>query len=106
MPEPSWPRPFHPASYPDGVYTVDTDTVVDGYQLQPGTWSALAQWCGGEQVVLDGNQAVRVGASHALLGDFVMHLDGFEVSPADGHYQRYAPADSADIRTTREDHRG
>lgn len=85
MPEPGWPRPFLPVG--------DPDTVVDGYQLQPGTWADLAQWCGGEQVLIDGSQAVRVGDAHAVLGDFVMQSDGFEVSPADGHYQRYVEVD-------------
>jgi hypothetical protein len=88
-----WPKPYHPARYEGTTYVVDTTTVADGYQLRPDTWRDLVNWCGGQQVLVDGNQAVMVGNQTARLGDFVMSRDGvFHVEPADGHYQRWAPA--------------
>lgn len=93
-----WPRTYHPASYVDGEYVVDETVTAHGYQIQPGTWAAVAAWCGGLRVLdEDGNQGVvvlhgfRAPATVARLGDFVMSVrGGFEVSPADGHYQRWA----------------
>lgn len=98
MPE---PRLYHRASYDDGVYVVDESVTVAGYQLRPDTWDALTVWCSGVRVLaLDGSQAVAVNnslAAHnvARLGDFVMQVgpSSFEVSRADGHYQRWALAE-------------
>lgn len=98
MPE---PRLYHRASYDDGEYVVDESVTVAGYQLRPDTWDALTAWCSGVRVLdPDGDQAVAVNgslASHnvARLGDFVMQVgpSSFEVSRADGHYQRWALAE-------------
>lgn len=95
-----WPKRYHRARYDDGTYVVDDTVAVEGYQLQPGTWDTLTAWCGGVRVLdPDGNQAVAVNqslrdADVARLGDFVMHTGPttWEVSRADGHYQRWAEA--------------
>lgn len=96
-----WPRRFHPArpdADGDGL-AVDESVVVEGFQLQPGTWAALAAWCGGVRILdpSTGNQAVAVGSLDvgdvAQLGDFVMATStGYVVDRADGHYQRWQPA--------------
>lgn len=93
------PRLFHRATYDeDGAYVVDDSAAVAGYQLRPDTWDSLSAWCAGVRILdPDGNQAVAVNGSLApqnvaLLGDFVMRTapDTYEVSRADGHYQRWA----------------
>lgn len=90
-----WPKEFHPAGYSDeDGYVVDDTVTVLGYQVQPGTWDDAAAWCGGVQTWQP--RGVAVGsldmADRALFGDFVMRSapDTYEVSRADGHYQRWA----------------
>ncbi|QJY46646.1 hypothetical protein [Pseudonocardia broussonetiae] len=97
MSEHDWPKRYHPARYVDGDYVIDEAVTVEGYQLQPATWNALAAWCGGVRVLdYAGNQALAVNSSLdeddvAHLGDFVMRTDdSWTVSRADGHYQRWA----------------
>ncbi len=94
-----WPRLYFRASYDeDGAYVVDRTAQVEGYQLQPSTWDSLSVWCGGVRVLDSyGNQAIAVNGSLAdhnvaRLGDFVMRVGPitWEVSRADGHYQRWA----------------
>ena len=96
---PDGPQLYHRAHYADdGAYVVDDTAAVAGFQLRPDTWDALTVWCGGVRVLdPDGNQAVAVNGSLAVhnvarLGDFVMHTAPtvWEVSRADGHYQRWA----------------
>ncbi|TAK32322.1 MAG: hypothetical protein EPO40_03065 [Myxococcaceae bacterium] len=101
---PEWPKRFHPARPDDDGdgLDVDTSTVVEGFQVQPSTWDACAAWCGGVRVLdpITGNQAVAVGGLDtdqlAQLGDFVMAVDDRHVvDRADGHYQRWQPAQDA-----------
>jgi hypothetical protein len=90
-----WPKRYHPARYEGTEYVVDTSVTVQGYQLRPDTWRDLASWSWGDRDVdPSGNQCVKIGNLTARLGDFVMYdNDGvFHVEPADGHYQRWAPA--------------
>jgi hypothetical protein len=87
------PTRWHPARVSEDGLVVDRSLTIEGYQLLPDTWRDVADWCGGAPVVLDdGTQAVALtGSPSARLGDYVMRgADGYEVSPADGHYQRYA----------------
>lgn len=97
-----WPKLYHRAgNAPDGTYIVDDRTAMPGYQVTPPTWEKCAAWCGGTQVMYpDGGRGVAVGGSLApenvaLLGDFVMRVgpDRYEVSRADGHYQRWAESE-------------
>jgi hypothetical protein len=88
------PKLYHPARYEGTTYISDTSTLVEGYQVRPDTWREVAAWCGGMQFLDSGNQAVMVNGQTAQLGDFVMRRDGvFHVEPADGHYQRWSPAE-------------
>lgn len=95
MPD-EWPRAYHPAR-PDAAgdgLAVDDTVTVEGWQVQPGTWDDVAAWCGGTQVWRP--RGVALGSLDpdrvALLGDYVMRTgpEAFEVSRADGHYQRWA----------------
>ena len=91
----SW-HPVSPAEDGDGL-DVDTSLTVDGWQITPATWDGVAAWCGGTQVW--NPRGVALGSldpgSIAYLGDYVMHTAPtvWEVSRADGHYQRWALAE-------------
>lgn len=94
MPD-EWPRTYHPAR-PDAAgdgLDVDDTVAVEGWQVQPGTWDDVAAWSAGTQVW--NPRGVALGSLDpdrvALLGDYIMRTgpDVFEVSRADGHYQRW-----------------
>lgn len=93
------PVTWHPASPDqdgDGL-TVDASRAVDGWQITPASWDGVAVWCGGTQVW--NPRGVALGSLEpdaiAYLGDYVMQVgsSSFEVSRADGHYQRWAVAE-------------
>lgn len=100
-----WPKQYHPARYETDVdehgnetqtYVVDDAVTVLGYQLQPGTWDSLAEWCGGTQVL--NPRGVALGSLDpdriVVFGDFVMLRDGtYSRARADGFYQRFAPVE-------------
>lgn len=94
-----WPKDYHPArpdADGDGL-EVDTVVTVQGWQVQPGTWDDVTLWCRGVQVWSPRGVALGSLDAHriALLGDWVMDTGfegGFEVSRADGHFQRWQPA--------------
>lgn len=73
----------------------DTATVVQVFQLRPTGWDDLARWCGGQQIVVNGGQAVLLpdGGGVVGLGDYAVTDDGdrFRAEPADGFRQRFAP---------------
>lgn len=91
-------HPSQPDADGDGL-DVDTTRTVEGWQITPASWDAVAAWCGGTQVWQP--RGVALGSLHpdriGLLGDYVMRdgdgggVDAFTVSRADGHHQRWAP---------------
>jgi hypothetical protein len=74
---------------------LDTLTEVEVFQLRPTLHNRLAEWCGGEAAVENGEIVVRIPGSPqvvARLGDFVVFADGvFYVEPADGFFLKYWP---------------
>jgi hypothetical protein len=78
----------------------DTNVELAVFQVRPLTWAAAADWCGGEQAVIDGGQAVILPDAQgtAKLGDFIVTRDNgatYIVEPADGYAQRWFPRDNA-----------
>lgn len=74
---------------------LDTKTEVEVFQLRPTLENRLAEWCGGEVIVVDAGLAVRVPGTPsqtAHLGDFVVLADGeFTVESPDGFNLRFWP---------------
>lgn len=90
-----FPAVFNPVQY---LPFRNNHAESSGFQLRPGTWDALAEWCGGVKAVVDGGQAVTLpNGQTAVLGDFVM-FDGdtYRIEPADGAANRLWPRDQAD----------
>lgn len=90
-------HPARPDDDGDGL-AVDLDVTVEGWQVTPASWDAVAAWCNGVQVW--NPRGVALGSFEpdrvAQLGDYVMRTKpgyaGFEVSRADGHHQQWQPA--------------
>lgn len=94
----SWPREFHPVV--DGH--PDRDRTVAVFALEPGGGDALAAWCGGEALTVNGAPAVLLPGRGAVdsrivgLGDVAVQLSPrkFTAEPGGGFGARYAPVDA------------
>lgn len=85
------PYPHNPVEM---VPRINPGAVVHICQLRPGTWNVLAEWTGGEKVLVDGNQAVLLpgDAGTAKLGDYVASDEvTFWIEPAEHFNGRFWP---------------